>query len=263
MTFFGTAPENAFPMGFTRDTGVVVGDYVATLPDAVAWINGGAEAALTGPFAGFVTGGRSALACSADGSVVVGKADTADGNHAFRWTAAQGYQDLGVFPGGTLSVAWDVSPDGAVIVGSSTDGTGAQRPFRWTAAGGMVQIATPSNVVGAIAYGVSADGATIVGTCWTSSSSTISPSPNAFLWRQQSGFVVLPSYLLGLGVMTNFGLMDAQAVSDDGQVIVGNGSYRAAGVDYYQGYMVRLAGAPPLCPADLARRAGKSAMTGR
>jgi probable HAF family extracellular repeat protein len=64
---------------------------------------------------------------------------------------------LGVPPDGGYSYAYDVSADGAVVVGG-TNG----RAFRWTASGGMQDLGTLGRN-GSLAWGVSADGAVVVG----------------------------------------------------------------------------------------------------
>jgi probable HAF family extracellular repeat protein len=76
-----------------------------------------------------------AFACSADGSVVVGRIQ--GGGYwwqAFRWTRETGIVGLGTL-GGNTSTAFGVSGDGSVVVGTSTAiGSWA---FRWTPTGGM------------------------------------------------------------------------------------------------------------------------------
>lgn len=104
-------------------------------------------------------GDSMAAAVSADGSIVVGWSSYSDsGWHAFRWTATEGMQDLGV------GMAHDVSRDGSVVVGESYN-----HAFRWTASSGMQDL----NVVYAellrdgsmliTANGISPDGRFIVG----------------------------------------------------------------------------------------------------
>ena len=63
--------------------------------------------------------GSSGLDVSDNGQVVVGVANTADGDgHAFRWKASTGMVDLGTL-GGSGSAAWGVNDNGSVIVGQS------------------------------------------------------------------------------------------------------------------------------------------------
>ena len=68
-----------------------------------------------------------AHAVSADGEVVVGSIEYRSGcRAAFRWTAQNGFVDLGVLPGDTGTIAYAVSADGSVIVGSSESGVNAE-----------------------------------------------------------------------------------------------------------------------------------------
>ena len=82
-----------------------------------------------------------ATAVSADGSVVVGVSNSAQGREeAFRWTRAGGMVALGDLPGGMFqSVARHVSSDGSVVVGYSQSASG-ETAFRWTSSSGMVSL---------------------------------------------------------------------------------------------------------------------------
>ena len=107
---------------------------------------------------------------SADGSVVVGVSEGANGNEAFRWTQATGMVGLGVLPGGYFSSsALGVSADGSVVVGYSDSENEA---FIWNSTQGMrslKQVLTNDyglNLNGwdlTSANAISADGLTIVG----------------------------------------------------------------------------------------------------
>ena len=79
-------------------------------------------------------------------------------------TAAPTIQALGDLPGGdVLSRAYDVSSDGAVVVGSSMSTSNPAFPgeaFRWTSAGGIVGLGGGSQ---SESYGTSATGLVVVG----------------------------------------------------------------------------------------------------
>ncbi|MBM3392142.1 MAG: hypothetical protein FJY34_09255, partial [Betaproteobacteria bacterium] len=91
-----------------------------------------------------------AYGTSADGSVVVGRGESASGTEAFRWTQAGGMVGLGDLAGGIFhSVASGVSADGSVVVGNSESASGTEA-FRWTQAGGMVGL---GDLAGGIFYG--------------------------------------------------------------------------------------------------------------
>jgi probable HAF family extracellular repeat protein len=97
---------------------------------------------------------------AADGSVVVGYSGTSSGGRAFRWSAADGVTDLGLFDGDGRSEAQATNADGSVVVGHSINtNNGQSRAFRWTAQDGKVQIGGHYT----FALGISADGTIVVG----------------------------------------------------------------------------------------------------
>ncbi|MCX7993791.1 MAG: hypothetical protein N2651_09005 [Fimbriimonadales bacterium] len=101
------------------------------------------------------------------------------------------------------SLAWDISADGQVVVGSIST-SGGFRPFRWTRDGGYEIL---SNISGG-AYSVSADGQVVVG---------FLGSPNrAFRWTSETGALFLPT----LSQLTH----SARAVSADGRAAAGVGT---------------------------------------
>jgi probable HAF family extracellular repeat protein len=105
---------------------------------------------------------------SADGSVVVGTSEGANGaEQAFRWTASQGMVGLGILPGSFNSRAYGVSADGSIVVGGSSADA-----FIWDPQQGMRQLKEVltsdfgldvSQWGNFSAYSISADGLTIVG----------------------------------------------------------------------------------------------------
>jgi probable HAF family extracellular repeat protein len=154
---------------------------------------------------GTLPGGTSsyARAISADGTTIVGDSDSAEGSRAFRWTAAGGMEDLGVLASGQVSVAYDVNPDGSVVVGQS-----GSRAFRWTAAEGMVDIGSLGTF--AVAHGVSSNGSVVVG--------SVGPYParaHPAIWSD--------SGIEDLGLLPGGTLARALDVSADGSVVVGYG----------------------------------------
>ncbi len=186
--------------------GTVDGEFLGTLP-------GGA-------------GGSNALGVSADGSVVVGGSNSANGPEAFRWTSGGGMVGLGDLAGGAFgSGASGVSDDGTIVVGTgiSPGGTlsGAEA-YRWTQ-GTMVGLGDlPGGDSTSSASGVSADGAVVVGV----SSSALSgvTGGEAFRWEN--------------GVMTPLGdlpggapISAATAISADGAVVVGASSSALSGLN--------------------------------
>jgi probable HAF family extracellular repeat protein len=86
-------------------------------------------------------GGASSYAYDVnDGGTVVGAAQTADGRfRAFRWTSADGLQELAPLAGDVESRAISVSTDG-VALGISVSATGDARPVTWSTGGDAVEL---------------------------------------------------------------------------------------------------------------------------
>ena len=92
----------------------------------------------------------SALAISADGSAVVGLVRNQFGTihrDACVWRGAGNIKILPpLSPSDIRSIAYDVSRDGAVIVGVSTDAAGQQRPVAWMSSGAPVDLMNGASV---------------------------------------------------------------------------------------------------------------------
>jgi len=128
---------------------------------------------------------------------------------------AASLQGIGDFEGGaTISKAYGVSTDGKVVVGKS-DSEEGMRAFRWTEESGLSQLGRlPGKVKESHASAVSADGSHVVG--WWVGGKT--RSKRSFLWTLEKGSVPLPIRVeLGKDLTA-----EANAISDDGQTVVGN-----------------------------------------
>ncbi|CAK9078657.1 PEP-CTERM sorting domain-containing protein [Durusdinium trenchii] len=172
--------------------------------------------------------------------VVVGQASSSSGTEAFRWTSSGGMIGLGDLPGGGFfSNAYDVSADGAVVVGSgysnSVYGTPIYEAYRWTSGSGMVGLDNLSGgYASSYAYGVSDDGSVVVGMSESGVSadgsvvvgqSSSAQGTEAFLWDDANGMRSLKDVLTseyGLD-LTDWSLYDARGISADGRTIVGTG----------------------------------------
>jgi probable HAF family extracellular repeat protein len=156
----------------------------------------------------------SAIAISADGSVIVGAGNSTNGNQAFRWTQPTGMLGLGFINGFGESEAFAVSADGSVIVGYSDSVQGLQA-FRWTEAGGMAGIGDISGgLFGSASGAITGDGKMIAGIGDINGGNG---TGQAFRWTQAGGIV-------GLGDIPG-GIFSSSAtgISADGTVIVGTG----------------------------------------
>lgn len=153
-----------------------------------------------------------ATAMSADGSVIVGWGESANGTEAFRWSAATGMVGLGDLPGAYFnSGAIGISADASVIVGNGVGEGGALHGFRWTESAGMVELDDlPGGFNECHVYGVSPDGSITVGLGSGESEA------EAVYWTA-SGEIV------PLGTMPGGTWTRAMDASLNGEVIVGTG----------------------------------------
>jgi probable HAF family extracellular repeat protein len=192
--------------GVSDDGLVVVGDSVSALGfRSFRWTAAGGMLDI---------GPGAALAASNDGSVVVGVAV----NRAYRWSAGTGQVALGTLPGGsTTSIAYEVTPNGLVVVGNALDSSAATEAFRWNATDGMVGLGFLAGRDESRAKDVSADGKIVVG-----SSNSNGQSADAFVWSGATGMRSLEDVLAADGAnIAGWTLIQANAISDDGTVIVG------------------------------------------
>lgn len=189
---------------------------------------GGAPAALgtvtvtrMGTLAPADGGVSTAWAVNANGTVVVGDADTADGSHAFRWTQAGGMVDLGVFPGvptgvGASSTGRGVSGDGAFVAGQSNSPNGT-KGYRWTQPGGLLNLGTLNGSIASSGMGISADGSRVCG----------SSASRAFRWTSNGAGGTMEN----LGLLSGFTSSQGKGISGDGTTVVGYCSSSGGGGD--------------------------------
>jgi len=160
-----------------------------------------------------------ANAVNADGSVIVGWQDQADG---FR-TGARWVNGIESFitnaNGDFVGEAGDVSADGNTVIGLDTP-----EPYVWNSTTGLTYITHPNSSAffRGGATGISADGSKVIG--------FFRPFPGppmtgeGFFWTAAGGRVNLNDYATGLGVNTQGVTMSLPlAISQDGKKIAGVG----------------------------------------
>ncbi len=152
-------------------------------------------------------------AISADGSVIVGRAD---GVGAMRWTEATGIVALG----GTEAMG--VSGDGSVVAGYYGS---PPAPFRWTADTGFVGLENLPGFPGGKATDVSADGSFLLG--YSNFNGAQEPIlQDAWLWSDSTGTrqlvdVLVNDHQIDLGEIGDYRRLKINDISDDARVLVG------------------------------------------
>jgi len=174
-----------YARAISADGSTVVGEDSINLGRAFRWTQAGGMQ-LLGTFFSTGIGSSRARDVNADGTVVVGHARLDSGaNHAFRWVgddAGGVMQDLGTLRTGNAgeSQAQLVTPDGAVVAGSSDTNHSAPQAFRWTATDGMEGLGSlrTDNTGYSYVMDMTDDGSVIVGTAAADDGTN-----RAFAWR--------------------------------------------------------------------------------
>jgi probable HAF family extracellular repeat protein len=184
----------------------------------------------------------SADAVSADGTVVVGGSEGANGAQAFRWTAAGGIAALPNLSGGTSSQANGISADGTIVVGTAVDSSSVSHAVRWVNGGNPASLNTFTCCLCSsfgLGDSVSANGLVVVGA--SSRYDCFTQSVDAARWPGGGTSISDLGHLSGGGQAS-----EARAASSDGSVIVGS-SDSSSGVQAFRwtsGGMVALPNVP-------------------
>ncbi len=202
-----------------------------------------AEAALAqGPSfqgLGFLPGTGTSIArgVSGDGSTVVGecRGSNASERHAFRWTRADGMQELPATPQ-EWGIAAAADFDGGVVAGGVILASGVSAAVRWVSSV-PESLGTIEGGTASFASAVNADGSVVVG----NADSSVSLG-GAFRWTASGGMQLLGNLPTGISSY-------ATGVSADGSVVVGNDLLWPATMDRafrwtLQGGIVDLGGPP-------------------
>ena len=168
-----------------------------------------------------------AVCSTPDGAFLGGQFRTTNaGYHAMRWNAAATPTFVGTLPYGlNFDRVNALSNDGRVAVGQSADPAYAYRAFRWEDLGGgasvIQDIGRLPGSTSAHAFDCTRDGSVVVGGCAGGA------HDQAFIFAQDLGMIDLNTWLPSLGYNFNgfSWLSTVKAISDDGRVIAGEGSF--------------------------------------
>lgn len=226
-TYQTLSPANGRPdsraNAVSADGSIVAGIYGSNFGDSIResstacyWDSQGVVHTLTG-LPGLRT---SADAISGDGQVIVGRAYGGSTERAFRWSQADGYQQLpsltGV-PNRNSEQAEGANFDGSIIVGESN-----LRAVKWENGAVVPLLSGVPTSEAAVAWAVSGDGAVITGTL----RDLVTGQSTAAIWTASTGFIAASDYLSRNGVAIPAGLRILSTVpisiSADGRTIGGS-----------------------------------------
>ena len=267
------------PSCLSQSGSIIVGSTRNTTWGLIASVWDATGAVVTSPWRGLATG------CSHDAQIAVGSTVSGQYGHgpgvAVRWTSVDGVQSLPTPVGTAASGAVGVSGDGAVTVGWFQRAGQEWRAARWLGAGDFLELWLPPGCTQSQPSAVSDDGTVIVGFAWVgntmggirwSADGSGDWFPGGFVpkgvnhdgsvivgtaynvnggiatrWTAAAGSRNLLEYLAAKGANLNgwSSLLTAVAVSADGKVIVGCGTYNG---QQHTGFV---AFAPLECPGDL------------
>lgn len=157
-----------------------------------------------------------------DGRTLMG----VDGNDVFRWTMSEGRTSIGILPTNYLTLPVGptaVCDNGNLIIGYLGENRHQPRGgFFWTPNSGMTILSSPADGMNprAVPTAVSSDGGVIVGNRYQADNYFESQltAVGAFRWTIDQGTMPLD------------GLSYADAVNNDGSVVVGSGPYGVTGM---------------------------------
>jgi len=219
------------------------------LSHSVAWADDFRGVGIHSP-----SGYSFARALSADGLTMTGDATVTDGTQswveAYVWSPATGFTRLGYLgesqSGNRQSFAWDISADGTVVVGESSNtymASGTLEAFKWTRGVGMEGLGFLDTYVGEVfgesrALGVSADGTVVVGQS-TNNDGTVTWK-EAVIWSggTKTALGVLGDIQVNVGdditpiYEVRHGNSSADYISTDGTMVAGH-SDNDNGTDYW------------------------------
>ncbi len=189
------------------------------------------------------TGNSHALAINASGAVVGFSSLTGNkATHAILWNGAI-KTDLGTL-GGTHSAAFDINSLGDIVGSSTTTLDAAQHAFLWQAnATPKMKDLTTLGGSFSEAKGISSAG-DIVGYSFTAGNA----AQKAFLWQSGLGIQDLNTLIdpvIDAATQTNWDLIEATAVSEDGHYIVGIANITTNNVAGYDRHAFLLKIIPP------------------
>ena len=189
------------------------------------------------------------LGVNGDGSVIVGWSENTRGDtEAFVWTSMEGMVGLGDLESGSFeSTAYDVTPDGRVIVGYGRTASAFQMAVRWDEVGEIESLGLfpedslvrSNNIPEGItpftsARAVSADGQIVVGRGYGSEVGF-----SAFVWNTEAGMRSLSSVLCEFEAGdTSWRFEESYDISDDGRKIVGEGVHFSEGNQVTEAFLI-------------------------